>query len=93
MVVAPAPTVSIGGGAQWKNRHVRRARIVREAGGWSVFVPGPPVAADGASLDAAVTGMVDALREYAEDRRRRLRDRLVGAANRLPGPGAPAPPA
>ena len=33
-----------------------RARIVREAGGWSVFVPGLPVAADGASLDAAVTG-------------------------------------
>ncbi|MDR6598916.1 hypothetical protein ACFFSW_09690 [Saccharothrix longispora] len=75
------------------------------------------MAADGASLDEAVTGMVDALREYAEDWRRRLRDApnhrgnrdlvrliggsdderlrdwLVGTANRLPGHGAPAPPA
>ncbi|GAB2496578.1 type II toxin-antitoxin system HicB family antitoxin [Nocardiopsis aegyptia] len=43
------------------------AQVVPEAGGWSVFIPGLPVAADGTSFDEAVTEMVDALREYAED--------------------------
>jgi hypothetical protein len=44
-----------------------RAQVVAEAGGWSVFIPGVPVAADGASFDEAIAEMVFALREYAED--------------------------
>jgi len=44
-----------------------RAQVVKEAGGWSVVIPGLPVAADGATFDEAVTEMIDALREYAED--------------------------
>ncbi|MDT0330848.1 type II toxin-antitoxin system HicB family antitoxin [Nocardiopsis lambiniae] len=32
-----------------------------------MFIPGLPVAADGASFEEALTEMVDALREYAED--------------------------
>jgi predicted RNase H-like HicB family nuclease len=51
-----------------------RAEVVSEAGGWSVFVPGLPVAADGASFDEALDEMVDALRDYAEDWADRLRD-------------------
>lgn len=50
------------------------AQVVPEAGGWSVFIPGLPVAADGASFDEAVDEMVDALREYAEDWQERLLD-------------------
>jgi hypothetical protein len=45
----------------------RRAEVVAEADGWSVFIPGTPVAADGATLDEAITETVDALREYAAD--------------------------
>src|SRR5690348_2200955 len=44
-----------------------RAQVVAEDGGWSVFIPGLPVAADGASFDEALDEMVVALREYAED--------------------------
>jgi predicted RNase H-like HicB family nuclease len=44
-----------------------RAQAVSEAGGWSIFIPGLPIAADGATFDEAVTEMIDALREYAED--------------------------
>jgi predicted RNase H-like HicB family nuclease len=47
---------------------------VPEAGGWSVFIPGLPVAADGRTLDEALAEMVDALREYAEDRHGHLRN-------------------
>ena len=54
-----------------------RAHVVPEAGGWSVFIPGLPVAADGSSFEEAVTEMVDALREYAED----WQDRLLDAPN------------
>ncbi len=43
------------------------ARVVSEGGGWSVSIPGLPVAADGTSFDDAITEMIDALREYAED--------------------------
>jgi predicted RNase H-like HicB family nuclease len=50
------------------------AQVVPEADGWSVFIPGLPVAADGASFDEAITEMIDALREYAEDWQRRLLD-------------------
>lgn len=51
-----------------------RAQVVPEAGGWSVFIPGLPVAADGASFDEAITEMIDALREYVEDWQQRLLD-------------------
>ncbi|GGP40922.1 prevent-host-death protein [Saccharothrix coeruleofusca] len=51
-----------------------RAQVVPEAGGWSVFIPGLPVAADGASFDEAITEMTDALREYAQDWQQRLLD-------------------
>jgi predicted RNase H-like HicB family nuclease len=51
-----------------------KAEVVAEAGGWAVFVPGVPVAADGATFDEAVAEMVDALREYAQDWQERLLD-------------------
>lgn len=51
-----------------------RAQVVAEAGGWSVFVPGLPVAADGATFDEAVAEMIVALREYADDWQDRLSD-------------------
>jgi predicted RNase H-like HicB family nuclease len=50
------------------------ARAVAEADGWSIFVPGLPVAADGATFDEAIGEMVDALREYVEDWQERLLD-------------------
>jgi Antitoxin of toxin-antitoxin, RelE / RelB, TA system len=51
-----------------------RARVVPEAGGWSVIIPGLPVAADAESFDEAIADMVLALREYAEDWQDHLRD-------------------
>jgi predicted RNase H-like HicB family nuclease len=48
--------------------------VVSEAGGWSVFISGLPVAADGATFDEAVTEMIEALREYADDWQERLLD-------------------
>jgi predicted RNase H-like HicB family nuclease len=51
-----------------------RAQVVAEAGGWSVFIPGLPVAADGATLDEALDEMTLAQREYAEDWQNRLLD-------------------
>ena len=54
-----------------------RAQVVAEDGGWSVFIPGLPVAADGASFDEALSEMISALREYAED----WQDRLLDAPN------------
>ena len=54
-----------------------RAQVVAEAGGWSVFIPGLPVAADGAAFDEAIEEMVAALREYADD----WQDRLLDAPN------------
>jgi hypothetical protein len=51
-----------------------RARVVAEANGWSIFIPGLPVAADGATLDEALDEMILALREYAEDWQERLLD-------------------
>ena len=50
-----------------------KVQAVAEAGGWSMFVPGVPVATDGASFDEAADEMVAALREYAEDWAERLR--------------------
>lgn len=43
------------------------AQVVGEAGGWSIMIPGLPVAADAATLDEAADEMVDALREYADE--------------------------
>lgn len=54
-----------------------RAKVVAEAGGWSVFIPGLPLAADGGTLDDAIADMIEALREYAED----WQDRLLNAPN------------
>jgi len=54
-----------------------RAQVVQEGDGWSVFIPGLPVAADGATFDEAVDEMVEALREYAQD----WQDRLLRAPN------------
>jgi antitoxin of RelE/RelB toxin-antitoxin system len=51
-----------------------RAQVVPEADGWSVFISGLPIAADGKSFDEAVGEMVLALREYAEDWQDHLRD-------------------
>ncbi|GAA1396245.1 type II toxin-antitoxin system HicB family antitoxin [Catellatospora coxensis] len=54
-----------------------QAQVVAENGGWSVFIPGLPVAADGATFDEALDEMVLALREYAED----WQDHLLDAPN------------
>jgi hypothetical protein len=51
-----------------------RAQVVPDVGAWSVFIPGLPVTADGGSFDEAITEMIDALREYAEDWQSRLLD-------------------
>jgi hypothetical protein len=45
----------------------RSAEVVAEAAGWSVFIPGTSLAADGETLIAAIADMVDVLREYAAD--------------------------
>ncbi len=52
---------------------LRRPEAVAEAGGWSVFLPGTPIAADGTDLDEAAAEFVAAVREYAEDWIDRLR--------------------
>ncbi|WP_432834103.1 hypothetical protein [Dactylosporangium sp. CA-092794] len=49
-------------------------QVVAEDGGWSVFLPGVPVAADASTFDDAVDEMVLALREYADDWQERLLD-------------------
>jgi prevent-host-death family protein len=54
-----------------------QAQVVQEAGGWSVFIPGLPVAADGETFGEAIAEMVTALREYAED----WQDHLLHAPN------------
>lgn len=43
------------------------AKVIAENDGWSLFIPGVPVAGDGATLDDAVEEMIDALRDYALD--------------------------
>lgn len=49
------------------------ATVVAEGGGWSVFIPGTPVSADGTTLDDALDEVVDALRAYAQAWTDRLR--------------------
>lgn len=51
-----------------------RTQVLAEADGWSAFIPGLPVAADGATFDEAIDELVDALREYAEDWQERFLD-------------------
>jgi predicted RNase H-like HicB family nuclease len=51
-----------------------RAHVVAESDGWSVFIPGLPVAADGETFDEAITEMIASLREYAADWQDRLLD-------------------
>jgi predicted RNase H-like HicB family nuclease len=53
------------------------AQVVREESGWSAFIPGLPVAADGATFDEAIDELALALREYAQD----WNDRLHHAPN------------
>jgi predicted RNase H-like HicB family nuclease len=43
------------------------AQVVAENDGWSIFIPGLPVAADGTTLDEATEAMIDALRDYVEE--------------------------
>ena len=43
-----------------------------ENGGWSVFLPGTPIAADSSTFDAAIEERIVALREYAADWHMRL---------------------
>lgn len=49
------------------SRDVPQPVAFAEADGWSVLLPGVPVAADGAGFDEAVDEFVLALREYVED--------------------------
>ncbi len=53
------------------------AELVSENDGWSIFLPGLPIATDGASFDEALDEMVLALREYADD----WSDHLLHAPN------------
>jgi prevent-host-death family protein len=52
-------------------------QVVAEGGGWSAFIPGLPVAADGATFEEAIDELAIAIREYAQD----WRDRLQHATN------------
>lgn len=54
-----------------------QALMTYEAGGWSIVLPGLPIAADGASVEEALSEMLQALREYADD----WTDRLLLAPN------------
>lgn len=49
------------------------AQAVPDGDGWSIGLPGVPVAADGATIEEAVDEMIDALRDYAEAWTERLR--------------------
>lgn len=50
-----------------------RAEVLAENDGWSVFIPGLPIAADGATLEEALNETVLALRDYADAWSERLR--------------------
>lgn len=51
-----------------------RVATIRRDSARTAVIPGLPVAADGATFDEAISEMIDALREYAEDWRQRLLD-------------------
>lgn len=42
------------------------ALMVAEADGWTVTLPGLPLAGDGSTVDEAIEETIDALRDYAE---------------------------
>lgn len=44
-----------------------RAVVVAEGGGWSAFIPGVPAHGDAPTFDEAITDLIEALREYAEE--------------------------
>lgn len=46
-------------------RAVPAPEVLAEDGGWTVVLPGHPVAADGSTLDEALQDFVHALRDYA----------------------------
>jgi predicted RNase H-like HicB family nuclease len=52
-------------------------QVVNEDGAWAMFVPGLPIAAEGATLNEATADLIEALREYAED----WEDHLQAAPN------------
>ncbi|QYF88462.1 hypothetical protein [Arthrobacter sp. PAMC25284] len=54
-------------------------RVVHEDGAWAAFMPGLPFAAEGTTLDEAVTDLIDALRDYADD----WQDHLHTASNHI----------
>lgn len=54
-------------------RQLGRPEVMAEADGWSVFLPGTPIAADGADSEGAIEEFIRALREYSEDWESRLR--------------------
>ncbi len=58
-------------------RAVPAPEVVAEDDGWTVVLPGHPVAADGSTLDSALDDFVSALRDYAEA----WQDRLHQAPN------------
>jgi hypothetical protein len=53
--------------------HPSGVEAVAEEGGWSLYLPGTPIAADGATIDIAVDEMIDSMRDYAEAWTQRLR--------------------
>lgn len=44
-----------------------RPEVAAEDGGWSLFFPGLPIAAEGATFDEAIDDAIVVLREYADD--------------------------
>lgn len=50
-----------------------RTQLVAEDDGWSIVLPGLPVAADGRTVEEALDEVVEALRDYAEAWSERLR--------------------
>lgn len=53
--------------------HPSGAQVVPENGGWSVVLPGQPIAADGSTFDEAIAETVLALRDYGAAWTGRLR--------------------
>jgi hypothetical protein len=53
------------------------AKVIQEGDGWSVFIPGLPIAADAVTFDEAINEMIESLREYAQD----WQDHLLNAPN------------
>ena len=60
--------------AQLAALRISGAVVVAEGGGWAAFLPGLPIAGEGADLDGALEDLIDSLREYAADWNERLLD-------------------